>query len=920
MILWATENGVWRERWNDPSRLLVSAEEIATNSVPARLGLPAVTWRMATGSAANAAILAPGGMATDGCWLLYRDDQASQMLGLIGESLCLHSDPWSVSFSTDTQPTDRIEELRWRGVSSGSPVERTARQSVRPVLDLGNPATLPPVESAAHRAETGLEKAPPPASARVGTTSSVEKVSPQGHGTAIQTNPFATKGKGDPASGPKVSLKERMKGSDGGGMASKRKGTSVGAIISVVCSVILLLIGVLVWKACIFDFQEIGEGSQIRNTTKRIINELTKDKGKQPDDAWWNQLVEEKEYGSLGDSYRIVGPGFKHDLRKAREELSHLESLIGKPDLLKNFIDAKGANYPGLLGKIIDKIASEKEAKEAEDREAIRVADDEAKKRATAAKAASTLPPSKSTQTITLTLNGQYVTNGQVVSATNGQKFLINGSAQSDAPVAITKSTGPGDVTGNSLTINGIGTITLKLGAAENDQFSVTETNIQIIITPPESRVNKIIFWKIAENAYDNFFTQKDVESATKWSWITNCNSEDCLVFFKQLEAHQFEINKTDKPLHKDDFNKAATNTNGNFKFIKKYSDNNLIEITYAYQGNTSNITHCIPFYNISAADSNDPIKFSLDKDLTRFLNLVTNGNQAYRVRYSILSDGDKDPKYTSDTLSDLAEDKINKVFSSALVRKQDLQYQLSKLTNDNSSAGNYSSTLTAPVSPADTNVKSAEDCFINAGAKIFAGVVKNNTTNSVLSPDDQLLSFEKWKSSRISKSKKELSYREYLSELFSKINDATQQIDITKLANLCVINKANSETYSTIEKLVADIQKIDTTSFSGTASREVVSNNTVLANNLKGVFTVKNKEAFKSLPSINDGYLSPEARAKKQMIQNLKADLESAQESIRRFQDVKKCLELGSAKPKYRSCVELVDQSDASTILVFAP
>ncbi|NBZ97120.1 MAG: hypothetical protein EBR40_12000, partial [Proteobacteria bacterium] len=113
MILWVTSNGLWRDQWNESARLFDSTEEIAVGAIPARLSLPAVSWGSVTGAAANAAILAPGGAATEGCWLLYREEQSAEVLPLIGEALCLHSNPWAISFSTDTQPTDRIEEIQW---------------------------------------------------------------------------------------------------------------------------------------------------------------------------------------------------------------------------------------------------------------------------------------------------------------------------------------------------------------------------------------------------------------------------------------------------------------------------------------------------------------------------------------------------------------------------------------------------------------------------------------------------------------------------------------------------------------------------------------------------------------------------------------------------------------------------------------
>lgn len=148
--------GLWRESWDESPRELSAEEEIPLAGMGKTLTLPAENWHTKSGSAANAAILAPGRVA-ESCWLLCPPGTSDELLPLMGESLLLHPQPWRISFATEVQPTDRIEEIVWRGVPSDSPVRATAAQSVRPTLDFENPSALPvPVPEFASLAENGV--------------------------------------------------------------------------------------------------------------------------------------------------------------------------------------------------------------------------------------------------------------------------------------------------------------------------------------------------------------------------------------------------------------------------------------------------------------------------------------------------------------------------------------------------------------------------------------------------------------------------------------------------------------------------------------------------------------------------------------------------------------------------------------------
>ncbi len=357
VILWLTEHNLWRDQWHEPARLI--NEEIAVGSLGPKVELRpnegAVTWGEVTGSAANAAILAPGGAAAEGCWILCGDEQARQILPLIGESLRLHPDPWAISFSTDTQPTDRIEEIRWRGVSIGSPLERTARESVRPCLDLGSPATLPtPVEQFAGEAKTGLKKAPPPVSAHRGEK---EKVTAPVVEQVFQDEALVS---------ATVSLSERMKKKGSQPKAttgSKGKPPGKGVlpvVIGMVAVLILLLVGggFYVWENCVLKPDDI---TTLQGSTKFIIKKITEDQGSTPPGAWFNSQIQP---WTLGD-FQFVSPAIKASVTKARNELTSLQEERDPATLAKKIKEDNQQGLPGLQGVILSKINEVKEAADA---------------------------------------------------------------------------------------------------------------------------------------------------------------------------------------------------------------------------------------------------------------------------------------------------------------------------------------------------------------------------------------------------------------------------------------------------------------------------------------------------------------------------------------------------------------------------
>ncbi|MFY8216614.1 MAG: hypothetical protein ACOVMP_08435, partial [Chthoniobacterales bacterium] len=145
----------WRDQWTEDTQTFEARDEIDAAGFSTSLILPAQTWLMLTGSAAHAATLAPSPLA-ESCWIVWPESDAEQQVRLFGEATLLHPNAWQITFSTDVQPTDRVEELAWRGMGRTSPVRTTAAKSVRPTLDLTAPASLPkPTPEFAHLAETG---------------------------------------------------------------------------------------------------------------------------------------------------------------------------------------------------------------------------------------------------------------------------------------------------------------------------------------------------------------------------------------------------------------------------------------------------------------------------------------------------------------------------------------------------------------------------------------------------------------------------------------------------------------------------------------------------------------------------------------------------------------------------------------------
>jgi len=265
------------------------------------------------------------------------------VLPLIGESLCLNPTPWGISFSTNTQPTDRIEEIQWRGVVLGSPIERTARNSVRPVLDLGNPGSLPPpVAASASLAETGLKNAPEPI-ARSGTettefypikNSGLKDLKPErsfGKETVNPTN------------------RSTIAGMMGGEKRTKRSPASLIAISGL--AVLLVAIVVYIWVTCVVDMSEVGKSGNIRNATGTIIKTLTHGDGLAPNDDWWENLVK-----GLGTTYKIVPVGFKTDFIDARTKIDELSNQKDPDRLFAEIKRSKDAQPSEPLKSIIDKI------------------------------------------------------------------------------------------------------------------------------------------------------------------------------------------------------------------------------------------------------------------------------------------------------------------------------------------------------------------------------------------------------------------------------------------------------------------------------------------------------------------------------------------------------------------------------------
>ena len=165
LIIQLEHSGIWRNSWEDGPREFSADEEIKIAGFTKLIDLPATHWQPPK----NAALPASG-RYYESCWILHggemNNDGTPLILWMIGESLLLAQSPWNVSFSTDIQPTERVEELRWKGVCNTSPMRAVALQSVRPTIDLSDSAALPePDGKLALMAEFGRDALPTNSSA-----------------------------------------------------------------------------------------------------------------------------------------------------------------------------------------------------------------------------------------------------------------------------------------------------------------------------------------------------------------------------------------------------------------------------------------------------------------------------------------------------------------------------------------------------------------------------------------------------------------------------------------------------------------------------------------------------------------------------------------------------------------------------------
>jgi len=137
LIIHLEHSGIWRNSWEEGPREFSPEDEVEIAGFSKLIDLPATHWHPSKNAALPASI-----QYYESCWILHggenTNDGTPQILWLLGESLLLTQFPWNVSFSTDIQPTERVEELRWKGVCNTSPMRAVALQSVRPTIDLSD--------------------------------------------------------------------------------------------------------------------------------------------------------------------------------------------------------------------------------------------------------------------------------------------------------------------------------------------------------------------------------------------------------------------------------------------------------------------------------------------------------------------------------------------------------------------------------------------------------------------------------------------------------------------------------------------------------------------------------------------------------------------------------------------------------------
>ncbi|HVU37416.1 MAG TPA: hypothetical protein VHC95_03720 [Opitutales bacterium] len=177
----------WRNRWDGPPRWFDENDrvDLAALRVATPPALPAETWGRLTGDAGRAALLVEGLNPLSRvlrCPVEFEND----LLGLLSESSALlpPAECWRVEFTTCLQPTETASAFRWAVVRADSPSEVTLAR-VGGVMDLTQPAALPPApENAASRRARGTtapppapaKPAPPPTLGPLGKTSSREKI------------------------------------------------------------------------------------------------------------------------------------------------------------------------------------------------------------------------------------------------------------------------------------------------------------------------------------------------------------------------------------------------------------------------------------------------------------------------------------------------------------------------------------------------------------------------------------------------------------------------------------------------------------------------------------------------------------------------------------------------------------------------
>jgi len=343
-----SSNSFWKDSWHDGPTEFGEGDHIRVSSLRPALSLPAVYWQGVTGDSSCAAILAPGQIA-ESCWIVYRQDQSDQILALYGESLLLHTSPWRVSFANELQPTDRVDEIAWRGIPSDSPLRGAAAQSVRPTLDLSSPLTLPspvaefaPVAAHGRSVSVLLSQTPEQLSNPSGAALPTSKLTVERR-SAITSPSRSSPSEGSSASPRPKSLKSlkraTIEAGDGGGYS---------VLKPVLVALFLLL--VLGTGGAVLYFQQTAiqerdsAGEQFRDAAARFRYDALKINSQSeshsiPEHADAKSLREGVElYNKLTER---AGKAFQ-----ARDTPEQLRSLQGDIEALKKLADEINS-YPG---------------------------------------------------------------------------------------------------------------------------------------------------------------------------------------------------------------------------------------------------------------------------------------------------------------------------------------------------------------------------------------------------------------------------------------------------------------------------------------------------------------------------------------------------------------------------------------------